>query len=663
VSTRLHRLALGAALVTVACSGRWGASALAPPAPAPPQHAGSTALYVANRWGNSIFVYEPGSDRPSRKISDGIASPITLAQDSTGNLFVANSPLRKHGWVSVYAPGATKPARRISSGITELSLMAVGPSGNLFVANLRGDAVYEFAPGSKTLGRTIAQGVAGALGLAVDPSGYLYVSNCVRCVDPFHYNTITIYAPKSTKPLRTIRTGYHLPGNIAFDATGNAYVNVDLSINVYEKHGTRRLRTLSGAAGMLDFDASGNLFSAQRKYDNGGGRVFVFPPGATTPSYAITKGIYNPGAITIDANDNALYVANSSHNDVAVYPAGRLEPSRTIGVATGLEDPQALALDANGNLYAANTYESTVTVYAPGGSDVLRTITKGIASPSALAFDRAGNLYVANVYGNEGGSEVGGAITVYAPGESKPFLSIVNGVHGANYSLGFDRAQNLYVASGCPYENAPITVYAHASKTLLRTISKGIAFPCALALDASDNLYVANVGSDDVAVYPPGGSTPARTIERGIDYPDGAAIDRLGNLFVTNARGGNGRTWGSVAVYPPGGIGPSRVITRGLTGGGGPGTPVLGPSDELTVVDSPKIVVYASGSGKPILSIERGLHAPASPVYDRKGNLYVANQNTSTVVEYAAGTNTIIRTIPAVKAYPDALIFAPDGKP
>ncbi|MGA8575325.1 MAG: SMP-30/gluconolactonase/LRE family protein [Candidatus Cybelea sp.] len=663
MSTRLHRFALGAALVTAACSGRWGAPALAPPAPAPPQHAGSTALYVANRWGNSIFVYEPGSDRPSRKIFDGIAAPIALAQDTAGNLFVANSPNRKHGWVSVYAPGATKPSRRISSRITELSLMAVGRSGNLFVANLRGNAVYEYAPGSKTIGRTIAQGVIAALAIAVDDSGYLYVSNCVRCVDPFHYDTITIYAPKSAKPLRTIRTGYHLPGDIAFDANGNAYVDVAPAINVYEKHGTRHLRTLSGAAGRLEFDAAGNLYSAQRKYDNSGGQVFVFPPGATTPSYTITKGIYNPGGIAIDATDNDLYVANSSHNDIAVYPAGRLEPSRTITVATGLENPQALALDGDGNLYAANTYESTVTVYAPGSSDVLRTIVKGIASPSALAFDQTGNLYVANVYGNEGGSEVGGTITVYGPGESKPFLSIVNGVRGANYSLGFDRAQNLYVASGCPYENAPITVYAHASKKLLRTISKGISFPCALALDASDKLYVANVGSNNVVVYPPGGSTPGRTIERRIDYPDGIAIDRPGNLYVTNARGGDGRTWGSVAVYPPGEDDPSRIITRGLTGGGGPGSPVFGPSDELTVVDSPKVVVYEGGGGKPILSIDRGLQAPASPIYDLKGNLYVANQSSSTVVEYASGTNKIIRTIPAAKAYPDALIFAPNGKP
>ncbi|HET6276149.1 MAG TPA: SMP-30/gluconolactonase/LRE family protein [Candidatus Cybelea sp.] len=656
--TRPHRFALAAAFVTAACSGRSGV--VIPPAP-PPQVTSSSALYVANRWGDSILVYEPGSDRPSRKISRDIASPVALAQDRFGNLFVANSPLHKPGWVSVYPPGTTQPARKITGSIKLLSFMALGPRGNVFVTNFRGKAVYEYAAGGTSVARTITQGVIWPAGISVDAAGYLYVSSCVRCVDPFSDNTVTIYAPKSTLPLRTIRTSYHQPGEIDFDANGKAYIDVDRDVNVYAKHSAKRLRTLGGAAGTMRFDAAGNLYSAQQKYDGSGGRVLIFAAGAMKPSYAITKGIYSPGALTIDAADSDLYVANSSHNDIAVYAPGRREPSRTIAVATGLEDPQAIAFDRDGNLYAANTYESTVTVYAPGSSKAERTIVKGVVNPSALAFDSTGNLYVANVYGNEGGGEVGGAISVYAPGISKPFLSLV-ALRGAKYSLGFDRAQDLYVASGCPYQNEPIAVYAHTSPSVLRTIAHGVSFPCAIALDASDNLYVANLGSNNVLVYPPGASVPSRTIVRGIDDPEGLAIDRSGNLFVTNARGaGAGKRWGSVTVYPPGRDAPSRTITRGFTGGDGPSNPVIGPSGELCVVDWPKIVIYPHGGSVPIVTIDRGLHAPTSPIFDRNGNLYVANQNGSTIVEYAAGTNNIVRTIPAVKAYPDALIFAPNG--
>lgn len=654
--------ALAALFVTAACSGRSSVSAGAPPV-APPRVNATSALYVANRWGNSIFVYQPEGDRPVRKIEDGIFSPIALAQDRFGNLFVANAPINKAGWVSVYASGSAEPKRRITKGIRSLTSMALGPTGDLFVANFRGRAVLEYAPDSTSIARTITKGVIWPSSVAVDAAGYLYVSSCVRCRYPFADNTVTIYAPHALVPRETIRTGYHQPGEIDFDPKGDAYVNVDGDVNVYAPHSAKPLRKLFGGAGTLRFDSAGSLYSAQRKYNGTGGRVLVYAPGASRPSYAITKGIYSPGALALDEADSEMYVANSSHNDVAVYALGRREPSRSITVASGLEDPQAIAFDRAGNLYAANTYESTVTVFAPGSNKVLRTIVRGVQNPAALAFDRSGNLYVANVEGNEGGSELGGSISIYAPGAAAPFLSLTDGLRGANYSLAFDRDEDLYAASGCPYQNTPISVYARSSASVLRIIFQGISFPCAIALDAAGNLYVANLGSNSVLVYPAGASTPSRTIVRGIDYPNGLALDAAGNLYVTNARGTNdGTTWGSVTVYPPGRDRPSRTITRGLIGDGGPSNPVIGPSGELCVGDWPRILIYPHGGDRPMLTIDHGLHAPASPIFDKSGNLYVANQNRSTVVEYAAGTDTIVRTIPAVKAYPDALLWGPDAR-
>lgn len=657
-STRLHSAVVSAALLSAACSSPLGVPTWGPPT-LPLGYSGSAVLYVANRWGDSIFVYEMGSSRPSREIRHGVASPIALARDRAGDLFVGNAGDGRNakGWVSIYPSGAERPAREITSGIRELQSIALDHAGDLFAANRGGQAIYEYARGTTSIQRTITQGVFEPVAIAVDASGFLYVSNCQSCAYPSLNDTITIYAPKNEKLFRTIVTSYRGPSLIAFDHSGNAYVDVAGSINIYAKHSSKLLRKISGAGGILAFDAAGNLYSAQEKYYGSGGRILVFPPGASTPAYTITKGIYNPGALTTDASDD-LYVANASHNDIAVYAPGSSSPSRTITVATGLEDPQAIAFDRSGNLYAANTFESTVTVYAPGSNDVLRTITDGVVSPSALAFDGADNLYVANVHGNPGGSEVSGTITVYGPGQVDPFLEVNKGIEGAYYSLAFDRSDDLYVASGCPYRENPIVVYAHGSRSPLRTISQGIAFPCAIALDASGHLYVANVGSNTVAVFPPGGSDPSRTITDGVDYPDALTINRSGELFVTNARGGSGKTWGSITVYRPGREIPSRRINRGLTGGGGPGGSVFGPSGELYVVDVPKIIVY-SQSGSRVRTIRRGLDVPTSPIFDTAGNLYVANQNNSTITEYAAGRDKLIRTIPAVEAYPDALIFGP----
>ncbi len=617
-------------------------------------------LYVANNWGNSVFVYEPGRDRPLRVITAGVDAPIATAVDAAGDLFVGN---QGHGRfprssVTIYAPGAAKPIRTITDGIKELGAMAIDRAGDVFAANYRGDQVYAYLAGTRKIAKTISNGVVGVVALGVDPSGYLYVSNCQHCLAPVKEVTLTIYTPRTFKLFHTIVKSWRdQPAETDFDNSGNLYLDAGSSIDVYQDHGTKRLRTIGGAAGIFCFDALGNLYSAQPKYINYGGRVLVYAPGAETPEYTITDGVYAPLAVTTDAAGN-LYVADSVQNEISVYALGSSTPSRTIQVATGLVDPQGLAFDRAGNLYVANTYSSNVYVYAPGSTKVLRTIESGTVNPTALRFDGEGNLYVSNT----AGIGPSGFIGVYAPGESEPRLEISKGINGATYGLAFDAAGNLYVASGCPQHGEPITVYAPGKRNVLRTIGRAGINPCAIALDASGNLYAAVVGlPGDVSVFAPGDSEPSYMVTKGVNYPEGLAFDSSGNLYVSNGRGGNSRRWGSVSVFRPGARRPFRRITEGFKSGAG--DPVISPSGDLYVGDGNTIHVYRPDDGRPILTIRQGLHAPTSAVFDSAGNLYVANQGTtrgsSTVTVYGPGSGKVLRTYPAARAFPEALAVGP----
>jgi hypothetical protein len=117
----------------------------------------------------SIAVYEPGSSNPTLRVTGDLASPHSLAVDSRGRLYVANTTIAGappwHSWVSVYEPGDKRPARKIARGNGFSAQVAVDTSDNLYVAN--GSEVEVYAPGATRLLYRIDAKPYGALALAI----------------------------------------------------------------------------------------------------------------------------------------------------------------------------------------------------------------------------------------------------------------------------------------------------------------------------------------------------------------------------------------------------------------------------------------------------------------------------------------------------------------
>ncbi|MFL6353657.1 MAG: choice-of-anchor D domain-containing protein, partial [Bryobacteraceae bacterium] len=195
------------------------------------------------------------------------------------------------------------------------------------------------------------------------------------------------------------------PSGVALDAAGNLYI-ADFSNNVVRKVNatTGVISTVVGGGSNPGDDGIG---------DNGP---------------AIDATLYGPAGLAFDAAGN-LYIADSYNSlirkvnavtgIISVAAGGGSNPGTDAlgdgGPATDaqLSNPMGVALDANGNLYIADTGNNlirkvnsgTITAIAGNGSagyqgDNGPALNAKLSAPNSLVLDTPGNLYIADTNNN-----------------------------------------------------------------------------------------------------------------------------------------------------------------------------------------------------------------------------------------------------------------------
>jgi hypothetical protein len=373
--------------------------------------------------------------------------------------------------------------------------------------------------------------------------------------------------------------------------------------------------------------------------------------------FAVFAGLgMSAGAAATDSAAK-IYVLNFLQDKVLIFSGssnGDVSPSGTIsGSETKLNDPHAVAFDAQGNLYVLNKgFMGSVTVYAPsvsGNARPIRTIagfsTELKKGAEYLAVDGAGNVYVSESL-DVSAVKAPSAKTIYADsllvfpagadGDVKPLRTIkgdatrMDGIRG----LALDAAGNLYVANtGEPVNgrdaNIRVTVYApgaDGNAAPIRTIegpNTGLQRPFFLSLDAAGNLYVVNLagstGGVTVTVYARGASgdaRPVRTLQGprmhdAGDMGDAVAVDGVGDIFMSDLDGA------SVQVYPPGAGGnipPIRTIK-------GPSTQLHSPRFVAVWPLGPPATVTSRETNPPAQSGDRITEAPGVAAPSRRAKV------------------------------------------
>ena len=186
--------------------------------------------------------------------------------------------------------------------------------------------------------------------------------------------------------------------------------------------------------------------------NSGANSVTLYVNGQNVPLATIQNGVTSPAGAGLRCRRRPLRRESAGKRDANTRrPTAQPADRRS---AVGVNHPQALALDARGNLFVANGNGSnTVTMYSPpyGGAPAA-TITTGVDDPVSLAFDSGSNLFVVNR-----------RVAIRSPSTRRRIrgtpTTISNGLNAPN-SLALDSRGNLFVANLNRTPNSVVEYYA-----------------------------------------------------------------------------------------------------------------------------------------------------------------------------------------------------------
>lgn len=529
-------------------------------------------VYVADSGNNAIRKISPTgvvstlAGNGSRGLINGIGNaatfnyPMGVAVDSTGIIYVAdtgNHVIRKistSGVVSTFAGSGSIGfinGTGSNASFNTPSGLAVDRSGAVFVADKYNHAIRKITPSGvvSTFAGTGVDGFANGIGtaasffypsgVAVDIAGNVFVAdssnNAIRKISPLA--AVSTFA-------RVASTG------LTVDNSGNVFVADYWGQSVYQITSAGVVNTFAGSGSPDFIDGTGTAAS------------FFFPSGVVVDS--------SGDVFVADLANHAIRKISSTANVTTV--AGRRDFGFVNGVGTTVrfDYPRGVAADGSGNVYVADfrnnvirkiSATGVVTTFAGSGLTGFDNGPGSTASfnyPSGVAVDSTGNVYVADRL-NHAIRKISstGVVSTLAGSGSRGFIN--GSGTAASFALpigvALDGFGNIYVADA---DNSAIrkitlsgvvsTVAGNGSPGFTNGtgISATFAWPNAVALDASGNIFVSDSDNNVIRKITSSGvvSTFAGTGSFGFNNgtgttasfqkPSGVAFDNKGNLFVAD---------------------------------------------------------------------------------------------------------------------------------
>ena len=286
----------------------------------------------------------------------------------------------------------------------------------------------------------------------------------------------------------------------------------------------------------------------------------------------------SPHGVTLDTAGNA-YVADTANNTIRKIAAngtvttlagqaGVSGNADGTGSAARFNMPYGIAVDSAGNVYVADTGNNAVRMITPGGVVTTLGGASGNAGsqdgvgpntsfngPLGIAVDSTGNIYVADSGNNtirritpsDAVSTVAGTAGVSGSANGKGSGALFNTPIG----LAIDASNNLYIAdavNGLVREMTPtgvVTTVVNYSQSINSSGTAVPNLPYGVAIDANGYLYVSYYSQNIINKISSTGSlttltnltiaNSANSQSSISNFAYGVALDVAGNLFVADS--------------------------------------------------------------------------------------------------------------------------------
>lgn len=255
----------------------------------------------------------------------------------------------------------------------------------------------------------------------------------------------------------------------AYNPSGATPVNDYNADNKQNKTDICQITSVGEGINAIGVDASGELWIPQGlDVKTGNADVVSFAPNCGAAGKTLTDNKGQPAGIAF-APDGTRYMNNivgpsSTAGNIAVYPAGKLKPTRFLTNAN-IFFANGVGVDSKGNVYVSffsSTSATGVLKFKDGQmpGTILGKIKNG--SPGAITFDKSDNLIITD--------DSAVTINVYAPPYDKAPKTYPLKGHSPQCSL--NKAQTNLACGD--KTNTTVDVFGYPSGSYLYSFSKGL---------------------------------------------------------------------------------------------------------------------------------------------------------------------------------------------